>query len=152
MTKFIASMKEEHNPLEVIFKDKGAPSNLLDLASRFEEFNTFARKYGFHDYQDYTAVWGRITTGEIQLWQAEMMKENAKNFQKVIDDAQADLKKPNLSPEKKKYDEDQIASLQKTIDDMNNSGSSSILNTADLELVKKYKDQIDQAQKKYKTS
>ena len=151
MNKFLSSMKEEHNPFDLLFKDKGSPTTLLNLGSRMDEFNAFARKYGFDDYQDYTAVWGRITAGQIQLWGEEMMKDSVKGFQKSIDDAQADLKKPNLSPEQRKFDEDQIAGMQKTIDDMNKSNSSSALNASDMELVKKYKGQIEQAQKKYKT-
>jgi hypothetical protein len=150
MAKLLASMKEEHNPFEFIFKDN-SPANLLTMGSRLEEFNSFARKYGFQDYQDYTAVWGRVMAGEIQLWGEQMMKESTKTFQKTIDDAQVDLKKPNLSPEQRKFDEEQIAGAQKTIDDMNQSNDKSGLNAEDLELVKKYKDQVDEAQKKYKT-
>ena len=151
MTQFLASMKEEHNPFEVIFKEGGEMRNPLDFASRLEEFNSFARKQGFQDYQDYTSVWGRIMAGQMQIWAGEMMKESTRSFQKMIADAQADLKKPNLSPEMRKMDEDQIANAQKTIDDLNNSDSKSTLNEADMELVKKYKDQIDQAQRKYKS-
>lgn len=150
VNKFIASMKEEHNPFELIFKPGGKMQNPVDLASRMEEFNSFARKYGFQDYQDYTAVWGRIMAGEMQIWGAQMMSESAQTFQKMITDAQADLKKPNLSPEAQKMDEEQIASAQKAIDEMNKSSAKATLNAADFELVKKYKDQIDAAQKKYK--
>jgi len=151
MNKLLASMKEDHNPLEFMFKDKG-PTNLLTVGTRLEEFNSYARKYGFQDYQDYTAVWGRVTVGQMQIWGAEMMKQTTQGFQKSIADAQADLKKPNLSPEQRKFDEEQIASMQKAIDDMNQSSSKSELNAADMELVKKYKDQIEQAQKKFKAS
>ena len=84
-------MKEEHNPFELIFKAGGQMQNPLDLASRLEEFNAFARKYGFQDYQGYTAVCGRIMAGEMQLWAAEMMKDSAKSFEKMIADARADL-------------------------------------------------------------
>ncbi len=152
MGKFLSSMKEEHNPFELIFKKGGQMQNPIDLASRMEEFNSFARRYGFQDYQDYTAVWGRILTGEMQLWAADMKTESAKSFEKIISDAQADLKKPNLTPDQRKMDEEQIANAQKTVDDLNKSDSSSGLNDADLTLVKKYKDQIDAAEKKYKTN
>lgn len=150
VNKFIASMKEEHNPFELIFKPGGQLQNPTDLASRMDEFNSFARKYGFQDYQDYTAVWGRIMAGEMQIWGAQMMQDSAQTFQKMITDAQADLKKPNLSPESRQMDEEQIANAQKAIDEMNKSSAKSALNSADFELVKKYKDQIDAAQKKYK--
>jgi hypothetical protein len=142
--KLIDSMKEEHNPFEVIFKAGGQMRNPLDVASKMEELNSSARKYGFADYRDYTAVWGRVVAGEMQLLGEE-------TFQKMISDAQAELKKPDLSPEMKKIYEDQIASSQKTLDEMHNPKSGSGLNAADLGLVKRYKDQIDQAQEKYKT-
>jgi hypothetical protein len=150
MNQFLASMKEEHNPFEAIFKPGGQMRNSADLASQMERFNTFAHKYGFQDYQDYTAVWGRILAAQMQMWAAAMVKESADGFQKMIDSAQADLKKPNLSPEVRKMDEDQIANMQKAIADMNKSSSKSTLNGADMEMVEKYKDQIEQAQKKYK--
>ena len=112
------------------------------MAGRIDEFNSFARKYGFQDYQDYTGVWGRITVGEMQIW-------GAKTFEDMISGAQAELKKPDLAPEMRKVYEDQITTAQKGLDDMNKKSSS--LNAADMELIKKYKDQIDAAQKKYKT-
>jgi hypothetical protein len=150
VTKFIDSMKEEHNPFEVIFKEGGQMRSVFDVASKMEEFNASARKYGFQDYQDYTAVWGRITAGRLQLWAADMQKEMAASLQKSVSDAQKELQKPNLSPDMRKMYEEQVASTQKAVDEMNNPKSGSQLNAADLELVKKYKTQIDEAEKKYK--
>jgi len=140
MQKFLASMKEEHNPLELMFKPGGQAQNPGALGERIEEFNSFARKYGFHDYQDYTGVWGRITVGEMQIW-------GAKTFEDMISGAQAELKKPDLAPEMRKVYEDQITTAQKGLDDMNKKNSG--VNAADMELIKKYKDQIDAAEKKY---
>jgi len=142
MQQFLASMKEEHNPLELVFKQGGGMQDPSSMAGRIDEFNSFARKYGFQDYQDYTGVWGRITVGEMQIW-------GAKTFEDMISGAQAELKKPDLAPEMRKVYEDQITTAQKGLDDMNKKSSS--LNAADMELIKKYKDQIDAAQKKYKT-
>jgi hypothetical protein len=138
--QFLASMKEEHNPLELVFKQGGGMQDLSTMASRIDEFNSFARKYGLQDYQDYTGVWGRITVGEMQIW-------GAKTFEDMISGAQAELKKPDLVPEMRKVYEDQIATAQKGLDDMSKKSSS--VNAADVELIKKYKDQVDAAQKKY---
>jgi len=143
MQKFLASMKEEHNPLEVIFKQGGGMQDPSTMAGRIDEFNSFAHKYGFQDYQDYTGVWGRITVGEMQIW-------GAKNFEDMISGAQAELKKPDLAPEMRKVYEDEITTAQKGLDDMGKKSSS--VNAEDMELIKKYKDQIDAAQKKYKAS
>lgn len=149
MQKFLTSMQEEHNPLELVFKKGGQVQNPMDLASRLEEFNSYARKYGFADYQDYTIVWGRIMAGEMQMVAADMVKGSTQMFQKTIDDAQADLKKPNLTPEQKKFDEDQIAGAQQTLSELSKTDSKSALNDSDMALVKKYKDQLDAAEKKF---
>lgn len=142
MQQFLASMKEEYNPLELLFKKGGAMRNPATMSERIDEFNAFARKYGFQDYQDYTAVWGRIMAGQMQIFGQE-------TFQNMITSAQAELKKPNVAPEMQKVYQEQIASAQKGLDDMNNNSSRSAVNSADMELVKKYKDQIEAAQKKY---
>jgi len=140
MQQFLASMTEEHNPLELMFKAGGQAQNLVTLNSRIEEFNSFARKYGFQDYQDYTGVWGRITVGEMQIW-------GAKTFEDMISGAQKELKKPDLAPEMRKVYEEQVTTAQKSLDEMNNKSSG--VNAADMELIKKYQSQIDAAQKKY---
>jgi len=142
MQQFLASMKEEHNPLELIFKQGGGMQDSSTIASRMDEFNSFAHRYGFQDYQDYTGVWGRIMAGEMQLW-------GVATFQDMISGAQKELQKPDLAPEMRKVYEDQITTAQKGLDDMNKKSSS--VNAADMELIKKYKDQIDAADKKYKT-
>lgn len=145
MQKFLASTKEEHNPLELIFKPGGQMQSPASMGARIDEFNSFARKYGFQDYQDYTAVWGRIVAGQMQIAGQEM-------FEGMIRGAQAELKKPDLAPEMRKVYEDQIATAQKNIDNMNNNPSRSALNSNDIGLVKKYKAQIEAAQKKYDAS
>ena len=140
MQKFLASMQEEHNPLELIFQPGGQAQNPASMNDRIGEFNSFAHKYGFQDYQDYTSVWNRITAGEMQLL-------GAKTFEDMISGAQAELKKPDLAPEMRKVYEDEITSSQKSLDDLNKKSTS--VNAADMELVKKYKDQIDAARKRY---
>jgi len=140
MQQFLASTKEEHNPLELVFKQGGQMQDPSTMSGRIEEFNSFARKYGFQDYQDYTGVWGRITVGEMQIW-------GEKTFKDMIGGAQGELKKPDLAPEMRKVYEDQITTAQKGLDDMGKKSSS--VNPADMELIKKYKDQIDAVEKKY---
>jgi hypothetical protein len=142
MQQFLASMKEEHNPLELMFKPGGQAQNPLSLGARIEEFNSFAHKYGFQDYQDYTGVWGRITVGEMQIL-------GEKTFEDMISGAQTELKKPDLAPEMRQVYEEQITTAQKNLDDMHKNASGSAVNAADMELIKKYKDQIDDAQKRY---
>ncbi len=149
MAKFIASMKEERNPFELIFKEGG--QGLGDIQDRLPEYNAYAQKYGFQDYSDYISVWGRITVGEMMLWSESLNASSIKSMQDSIARAEEELKKPDLDPEMKKIYEDQIVGYKKSIADMQGEKKDeSSLNVADLELVKKYKPGLDQAAEKYK--
>jgi hypothetical protein len=151
MTQFIASLKEEMNPFDAVLKG-GQTQSLADLKDKLDEYNAFAKKYGFTDYADYMAVWGRITVGEMMQAAEEMKKSGVEWMQKSIASAQENLKKPDLSPEMKKMYEEQLASSQKSLEDMQkpDESSGSTLNAQDLALVVKYKAQIEAATKSLK--
>jgi hypothetical protein len=148
ITKLIESMNEEHNPLEMIFKKGGGINTVSEMQSRVQEFNAFAQKYGFQDYQDYTAVWGRVVVGQTAIW-AEGMKQDAlKMIQANIDNANKELQKPDLSPDMRKVYQEQADSGQKSLADMQKQDKPA-LNDGDMALVKKYLPQIEEADKKY---
>jgi len=151
VTKFLESMKEDRNPFEVIFKQGGGLNNPLTLQSRMEEFNGFARRYGFEGYEDYMAVWGRIMVGQMQIAATGMNKGLAETMQKSVASAEENLKKPGLSPEMKQMYEEQVKSGKESLADLQKpeKPDEKGLNSADLELVAKYNDQLNEAAKKY---
>src|SRR5579859_327974 len=149
--KLINSMQEGKNPFDFLFGTSGKAANLTNLATAVPELEAFSHKYGFDGYEDYMAVWGRIAAGEAAMMAEDMLKGAQQSMQESIQSAQAQLKKPDLSPDMRKMYEDQIAGIQKSLDEMNKPNSASTLNDADLELYKKYKDQIAAAEKKYNT-
>lgn len=150
MQKFLESMKEEVNPFDVVFKG-GQGGSLMDLQDKLEQYNSFAKKYGFNDYADYMAVWGRITVGEMEIAAKEMTKSGIEMMQNSIKSAEENLKKPDLSPEMKSMYEEQLKSSQQSLQDMMKPDTSSnSLNADDLALVVKYKPQIDEITKKLK--
>ena len=149
MTKFIESLQESVNPFEVLFKQGGQMRSMSEVTARAEEFNGFARKYGFADYGDYMAVWGRIMVGDMLVASEEMTKGTIKMMEESIRTAEENLKKPDLNAEMRKIYEDQITSSKSSIEEFKKTDTSG-LNEADLALVKKYKAQIDEATKKYK--
>ena len=147
ITRLIDSMKEEHNPLEMIFKKGGGINTVGDMQGRVQEFNVFARKYGFQDYQDYTAVWGRVLVGQTAIWAEGMQQDALKMIQANIDNANKELQKPDLSPDMRKVYQEQVTSGQKSLADMQKQKPA--LNDADMALVKRYLPQIEEADKKY---
>ncbi len=148
MQKFLESLKEEFNPLGILAKG-GQSSSYSDLKDKIEEYNAFAKKYGFADYADYMAVWGRITVGGMEIAAEEMNKSGIQMMQDSIKSAEENLKKPDLSPEMKSIYEEQIKSSQKSLEEMQKPDTSSKqLNAQDMALVLKYKAQIDEATKK----
>jgi hypothetical protein len=151
MAKFIESLQEDVNPFEVLFKG-GQMMKMSDIEKRAQEYNGFARKYGFADFGDYMAVWGRIMVGDMMIASEKMTKDMIKGMEDSIRIAEEQLKKPDLNAEMKTIYEDQIKSAKTSIEDMSKPGDTSGLNAEDLALVAKYKAQIDEATKKYKNN
>jgi hypothetical protein len=149
MTKFVESLQEDVNPFEVLFKQAGQMQSMSEISARAEEFNSFARKYGFVDYADYTVVWGRIMVGDMLIASEQMTKDTIKTLEESIRSAEENLKKPDLSAEMRTMYEDQITSGKSSIEEFKKSDISG-LNEADLALVVKYKAQIDEATKRFK--
>ena len=149
MTKFIESLQEDVNPFEVLFKG-GQMMNMSDIEKRTQEYNGFARKYGFADFGDYMAVWGRIMVGDMMIAGEKMKTDMIKGMEESILSAEENLKKPDLSPDMRTIYEEQIKSAKTSIEEFNKPDDTSGLNAEDLALVAKYKAQIDEATKKYK--
>lgn len=148
ISRLLDSMKEEHNPFEVVFRKGGGMNTPAEMQSRMQEFNAFAQKYGFQDYQDYTAVWGRVVVGQTQIWGEGMKQDALKMIQTSIDTAKKELQKPDLNPEMRKAYEEQVTSGEKSLADMQKPNKSE-LNDSDMALVRKYLPQIEEASKKY---
>lgn len=149
--KFLESTKEEKNPLEEVLKSLAGGKGAMELfksKDRIEAFNAFAKKYGFSDYTDYTAVWGRMIVGSAMAATQGMMKSSEKMIQDMMMKAEEQLKKPDLTPEMRKMYEDHVASNKKSLEDMRKSQKSN-WNEQDAALIAKYKPQIDEAMKKF---
>lgn len=151
MAKFIESLQEDVNPFEVLFKG-GQMMKMSDIEKRAQEYNGFARKYGFADFGDYMAVWGRIMVGDMTISSREWTKKTIQGMEESIRIAEEQLKKPDLNAEMRTIYEDQIKSGKESIADMSKPDESPSLNAEDLALVAKYKAQIDEAVKKYKSN
>ena len=151
MAKFIESLQEDVNPFDVLFKG-GQMMKMSDIEKRAEEYNGFARKYGFADFGDYMAVWGRIMVGDMTISSQEWTKKTIQGMEESIKIAEEQLKKPDLNAEMKTIYEDQIKSSRTSIEEMSKPDESPSLNAEDLALVAKYKAQIDEATKKYKSN
>ncbi len=151
MAKFIESLQEDVNPFEVLFKG-GQMMRMSDIEKRAQEYNGFARKYGFADFGDYMAVWGRIMVGDVMIAGEKMKTDMIKGMEDSIKVAEEQLKKPDLNAEMRTIYEEQIKSGKTSIEEFQKPDDSSGLNAEDLALVAKYKAQIDEATKKYKNN
>ena len=145
--KFLQSMGEAQNPFEGMFAHGGRTP--ADLPREVAALDAFARKYGFSGYQDYIAVWGRIAVGEAIIMSEGLKKSVREMTEKNIQNAQEQLKNPNLSPEMRKVFEEQVTSGQQSLKDLDKP-SDTKFNDSDLALVRKYSNQIDDASKKYR--
>jgi hypothetical protein len=144
--RLIQSMGEAQNPFDAMFtKGSAMPGT---IPGEIAALDAFARKYGFQNYQDYMAVWGRIVVGEMTIMTEGMKTGIRDSTQKNIQNAQEQLKNPNLSPEMRKVYEQQVTAGQQELQNLDKP-STSTLNDSDLALVRKYQPQIDAASQKY---
>lgn len=149
MTRFIESLQEDVNPFEVLFKG-GQMMNMSDIAKRAQEYNGFAQKYGFADFGDYMAVWGRIMVGDMMIASEKMKKDMIKGMEESIRNGEENLKKPDLSADMRAIYEEQVKGAKASIEEFQKPDEAPGLNAEDLALVAKYKAQIDEATKKFK--
>jgi hypothetical protein len=144
--RLIQSMGEAQNPFDAMFtKGSAVPGT---IPGQVAALDAFARKYGFQGYQDYMAVWGRIAVGEMTIMTEGMKTSIRDSTQKNIQNAQEQLKNPNLSPDMRKVYEQQVTAGQQELQNLDKPSTSS-LNDNDLALVRKYQPQIDAASQKY---
>lgn len=144
--KFIQSMGEAQNPFSKMFA--AAVTAPGQVPGEVAALDAFARKYGFSGYQDYVNVWGRIVVGQMAIM-AEGMKKGVREMtQKNIQNAEEQLKNPNLSPDMRKMYEEQVAGGKKSLQEMDKPSSTEI-NDSDLALVRKYQSQIEEASKRF---
>jgi hypothetical protein len=146
MTKFLESMKEEKNPLDFLFKSGGGIRSVAEMKGKEAGFTAFARKYGFADYNEYADTWGRIALGRLQIDSAPMFKSMAETTRQSIQEAEAQLRKPNLTAEQRQMYSEQLETGKRQLADLEKNDTNS-LNAADLVLVEKFKPQIDAAEK-----
>jgi len=146
LTRFIESMQEEKNPLEFIFKGGGMHS-AAEMKAKEIELNAYARKYGFKDYVEYIDTWGRVMVGQMQVGAAKMFHGMAEGARKNIQEAEAKLKDPALSPEQRQKYVEQAEQGKQSLAEMTKTEASG-LNAADLALIEKLNDRLNEAARK----
>jgi hypothetical protein len=149
ISKFIASMKEEKNPIAFLFSVSGKSPDLTEMQAKLADYDAFAKRYGFADYNDYVSVWGRITLAETMIETEGMRKGAVDMITSSIANAEQELKKPGLNPDMRKAYEEQLTSGKKSLEDMKKTNKDSPVNNADLELVRAHKAQLEEAAKKF---
>ena len=146
LTRFIESMQEEKNPLEFIFKGGGMQS-AAEMKAKEIELNAYARKYGFRDYVEYIDTWGRVMVGQMQVGAAKMFSGMAEGARKNIQEAEAKLKDPALSPEQRQKYVEQAEQGKQSLAEMTKTEANG-LNAADLALIEKLNDRLNEAARK----
>lgn len=147
MAQFINSLQEPVNPFEMVLK--GGGMKFSSIQKEAEKLNAYAQRFGFKGYEDYMAVWGRITVAEMTVAAQGMKKGAIDMIARMKQNAEEQLKRSDLSPEERQSYEQQAADNAKSLEEMQKPDESS-MNAQDLALYMKYKEQIEAAVKKFK--
>ncbi|HUS27320.1 MAG TPA: hypothetical protein VMZ53_02395 [Kofleriaceae bacterium] len=148
---YIKSMKDGHNPFDVIGAAAGMMNGKTSIANAqaiVDEQEAVAKKYGFASSEDYMDTAGRIMLGEVTLGAAGSMEQVRQMMVQSIADYEKQLADPALPAETKASLSEALADSKKSLAEMDASAKSGDqLNAADLELIKKFKTEIEAAEK-----
>lgn len=149
VTRLLDSMKDEDGFARIAEK-LSQPVGWRGVMGQAKELDAFARRYEFKDFQEYVAVWGRVWMGWGQEIGGQAMNEGRAYLSKSIEEAEAALKKPDLTPEMREMYEAQIAAAKEAIDDMEAQKSDQdALSEKDMAIVRKLRPQIEAAMKSH---
>lgn len=148
---YIKSVKDGHT----LFDAVGAAAGMLNgkesignAQAVVDDQEAMAKKYGFANFADYADTAGRIMLGEVTLGAAASMNQVRDMTVKSIADYEKQLADPSLTAEMKASLTDSLSDAKKSLADMDaDAKSGDQLNAADLELVKKFKTEIEAAEK-----
>ena len=148
---YIKAMKDGHNPFAVVGAAAGMMNGTESIANAqavVDEQEAIAKKYGFASSEDYMETAGRIMVGQVQLGAAASMDQIRDMTVKTIADYEKQLSDPSLSAEMKTSLSESLAESKKALAEMDaGAKDGNQLNAADLELVKKFKTEIEAADK-----
>lgn len=140
--KLLVAMKDGDNPLKSALGAAGMLSARGNYKADMEKLDATARKYGFEGFEDYAAVWGRVTVAQMEVWGKKLATESTEMFKKSIASAEASLKDPGLSPEMREMYESQITGYREALQGMQGVEKSQ-LSEADMAVYNKYAAQIE---------
>lgn len=146
---YIKSANDGHNMFEAAGAAMGAlngSGSITDMKSIADEQEAVAKKYGFASYADYMDTAGRIMLGETQLGAAEMMQAAHDMQVQSIASIEKQLADPALAADTKAELTESLADAKKSLADLD-AGGKDQLNATDLALVKKFKVDIEAAEK-----
>lgn len=149
ISAFIASLKEDRNPFDLLFRP-GRGMSRPGAQERVDELNAFARKHGFGDTEDYFAVWTRLTAARTFLWAEEMREKTILLLEKNAEWMEAELREPGLPQDRRKTLEEQLVAARKAIDERRKADAPELIHPADLALVRAHRVRIDDALERYK--
>jgi hypothetical protein len=136
----IDSLKDPANPY---FGEGGQIKSYLHYQAKIEEFNAYARKHGFKDHAEYTAVLSRVIVGRSELMVRESAENAVKDLEKQLQELEAEQKK-----EADPMRQQQIDALKTAIEETRKAKIERTVNAKDLELIQKRAADIDSSNAK----
>lgn len=144
MESFIGSLKDANGPFDTISKGNFTAFN---AGKRMDEFEAAARKHGFASGAEYIGVWMRINSAMTTAMQAESNQMMIASQEESIKTAEAELKKPDLTPEMRQMYQDQIKGAKETLEVLRKPPEGA--NAQDVEVFKKNRPAFEEAMKKW---
>jgi hypothetical protein len=150
MSFFVQSMRADGNPFDFLFRMNVPEDAQRDPATagvfgseRLARLDTFAREFGLAGAEEYFQIWTRVMLADMTEL-AEAGREMGDEMAKALE---LRLQRPSLPEEERRDLEKQLALVKEKFAAEDVRGSA--LNSADLDVVRRFKPQIEEALKKW---
>jgi len=144
MTRFVESMRADANPFDFLFRaqhgggEEGKPAGNYG-PERLEKMNAFARGFGLAGAEEYFQIWTRIMLAEMTDL-AESARAMGDDMARLLEKR---LQRPDLPEAERRDLEEQLRQVKERFAAEDVRGST--LNSADVEVVRRFQGAIDEA-------
>jgi hypothetical protein len=122
-------------------------SSPAKIQAAMDEQEAFVKKYGFTGFADYMDLVGRVMLGETELMAAEGAGKMRESLVKMIEDSEKSIADPKTPAETRASVTEMINETKKQLAELDAEAKHGELNAADLALVKKFRGELEVAEK-----
>ncbi len=134
VAKYVLAAADPTLPMTFLYQ--GDPSGAARTGPRLEEYDAWCRGRGFSGFEQFLSTWGRVHRALLVLENEDLERAMLPRIRANLEAHQAELKRADLAPERRKEIEALLADSQRMMDDLGRLRGGVSVPAGDLEAVR----------------